>query len=336
MPSTRGVTPTLFLGVLVFLAVVGFAVNAQEKVPQQKPEDGLGDKTPRLAIHFADGGPGAGGRALNNAMTFGLVVVNAMDPKDNGKKLVYDKHGQSNSTVVLIDKQAKVFGGVGQGNWVVKADAPGGKWQGKKSIWKFDNQIVVTQVVELVPGEPIPNGKGELKRYLDTCRVRYLLENKDTKAHKVGLRILIDTLIGMDESNDGVPFLVPGKKYLIRDFYDAASERGDPIPDFIQVLEAPNLKKPGIVGFFNLKLGGDLEAPTRVSLTRWQQIKMTSWDFPIMPIGDDSAVVIYWKDADLKPGQKRKSASATVWGTWPTRTVIWPLLLVASSNRVRN
>ena len=41
------------------------------------------------------------------------------------------------------------------------------------------------------------------KRLLNTCLVRYKIHNKDPKrTHSVGLRVLMDTCIGL---NDGVP-----------------------------------------------------------------------------------------------------------------------------------
>ena len=48
---------------------------------------------------------------------------------------------------------------------------------------------------------------GEQSRRLDTCLVRYVIENTDVRSHRVGLRFMLDTFIG---ANDGVPFTIPG------------------------------------------------------------------------------------------------------------------------------
>ena len=49
------------------------------------------------------------------------------------------------------------------------------------AIYVFEDGIQVTQVVELVPGEPMEVRPGEFKRYLDTCRVRYILESRSDR-----------------------------------------------------------------------------------------------------------------------------------------------------------
>ncbi len=240
-------------------------------------------------------------------MRIGETVINAKNPKDNGKKLTFHGHGGTNSTVVLVDGRPMFFGPPSPGRWSpMKEDY--GRWGGKKSVWKYDDGITVTQYVELYPGEPV-EVDGHFKRQLDTVRVRYVIENHDKQPHQVGIRVLIDTLIGKDISNDGVPFTVPGLKKLVKDFYDVESPQ--PIPDFVQVLENPDLKNPGIVGYINLKLGGKVEPPSRLSLTRWQQARLQDWEIPIVPIQDpkggaDSSVVIYWKAKELRPGGERE------------------------------
>jgi hypothetical protein len=78
--------------------------------------------------------------------------------------------------------------------------------------------VIVTQVVEVVRGKT---------NVLDTCLVRYQLENRDSVPHKVGLRFMLDTYIGAE---DGVPFAIPGKKGLcdtMEDF-DTAVKVGKP------------------------------------------------------------------------------------------------------------
>ena len=45
-------------------------------------------------------------------------------------------------------------------------------------------------------------GLGREVRPLDTCLVKYKVENRDKSTHQVGLRVLLDTYIG---ENDGVP-----------------------------------------------------------------------------------------------------------------------------------
>jgi hypothetical protein len=138
--------------------------------------------------------------------------------------------------------------------------------------------------------------------------VRYQFENKGSEIADIGLSVLIDTLIGEDNSNDGVPFTVPGMSGLVDTSAHFETPR-DRIPDFLQVLEVPNLKNPGIIGFMNFKVGGGVEPPSRLLLTHWMA-RVDQWDVPVRPIaGDDnpdSAVVIYWGEKPLRPGEKRE------------------------------
>jgi hypothetical protein len=102
------------------------------------------------------------------------------------------------------------------------------------------------------------------------------------------------------------------------------------VPDFIQAQETDDLRKPGTIAHLQFKLGGRIESPDRVALGAWPnkafndnfrirqaQAQMTGWDVPLLPIKrlsellrgraePDSAVVMYWKERPLKPGDKRE------------------------------
>jgi hypothetical protein len=264
------------------------------------------DPHPRLRLGF------------DKALHFGLVVVDPAHPSDlDPKKLTYDKrltydpYGSTNSTVLRIDGQDHKFGGKTGGGWERPKPEDVGKWGGKKATWIFDDsRIAVTQTVELVPGEP-QIVEGEYKHLVDTCLVRYTIKNTDSRPHTVGLRFLLDTLIG---SNDGVPFTVPGRG-LVDSFADY---QGGQIPDFLFVLERPDPKNPGTVAQLTLRLGGKLEAPERVSLTRWPgQNGVSKFDVPLvsfapnpvekdMGLPGDSAVALYWEERELGPKETRE------------------------------
>ena len=99
------------------------------------------------------------------------------------------------------------------GHWLEREgdlgkDAAGMPRRGKRSVWVFNDapNVQITQTVELVAGQE----SGQL----DTCLVRYRIDNKDGMRHSVGLRFLLDTYIG---ANDGVPFLIPGQNQFCDD-----------------------------------------------------------------------------------------------------------------------
>jgi hypothetical protein len=73
-----------------------------------------------------------------------------------------------------------------------------------KPPWDLGTKIKITQTVELV--------RGEQSQLLDTCRVRYRIDNiADADGRKVGIRFLLDSFIG---TNDDVPFTIPGDSAL--------------------------------------------------------------------------------------------------------------------------
>jgi hypothetical protein len=97
--------------------------------------------------------------------------------------------------------------------------------------------------------------------------------------------------------------------------------RRQDVPDFIQACENDDLSNPGTIALVQLKLGGDLEPPDRVTLGAWPNVRLrsrdqrcsqekTMWEVPVLPIHSlrpgDSAVTIYWNPREIPPGQSRK------------------------------
>ena len=115
-----------------------------------------------------------------------------------------------------------------------------GNYGGKSVSFQFaPERILVTQTVQLVPSEAEEVSPANYKRLLNTCLVKFKVENQDSKPNQVGLRFVIDTFIG---DNDGMPFTVPGIPGLVATFKDFPTQRD--IPDFIQALEYPDLDTP--------------------------------------------------------------------------------------------
>jgi hypothetical protein len=170
-------------------------------------------------------------------------------------------------------------------------------------------QVAVTQTVGLV--------RGDSSGLLDTCRVRYRVENRGGKPRTVGLRFLLDTYIG---GNDGVPFTIPGDAELCDTRKDLRQTDDKPVPDFLQALEKPDLAHPGTVAHLRLRLDDLKETPVRVTLGAWPSDRLrvldrgaggplTLWDVPVLSLKsldlNDSAVVMYWKEQPLAAGAKR-------------------------------
>jgi hypothetical protein len=301
------------------------------------------DKDKTVPLGPASGGGIKGGGSgptedgiWDASMRFGLVMTNEKDPRNptKRKRLTFEEEGLTNNTVVKLDGGEWIFGekpfhtlggkvsaGEYPGRWVEREgnlgrNADGEKRAGRRSVWYYDKQNVqVTQTVELVVGD--------LSGQIDTCMVHYRIENQDSKPHRVGLRFLLDTYIG---ANDGVPFLIPGQNRLIDDKID---ER-DPnkVPQYIQACENEDLNRPGTIARIQFRVAG-LEPPSRVTLGAWPDPQLakidpirgraclqekTLWEVPVFPIkqmrseanpNGDSAVVMYWPEKELKPGESR-------------------------------
>src|SRR5207248_23118 len=90
---------------------------------------------------------------------------------------------------------------------------------------------------------------------LENALIYYTIENTGNKRPEVGLRVLVDTYIG---SNDSVPFTIPGRKGFMETL---AILPAKDVPDFIEAIEDPtNLENQGTVARFGLNLKG-LELP---------------------------------------------------------------------------
>jgi hypothetical protein len=349
------VAPALLL-LALFVVFVYDIFHTPSGQPSSVPGEAAIDPTPRIELHFHDkeepvdlavGGsikpegnidPGAIIKAFwEPSMRFGLVTRGS-----EFKRLTFEESGRTNNTVVRIDgnREGWIFGerpfrrqdngkpeGPDQhGHWKdgerdVTLPKDPKKGEGHKSVWVYDSErVTVTQFVEVVAGEQ--------SRKLDTCLVRYLIENNDNREHRVGLRFMLDTFIG---GNDGVPFTIPGETQLCDTFKEF--RRAEDVPDFIQALEREDLKDPGTIALVQLKLGGRIEAPDRVSLGAWPNPRLaktddrcrqekTMWDVPVLPIktlakpaGPDSCVTMYWDEKAIKAGDKREVGFAYGLGT---------------------
>jgi hypothetical protein len=331
-PRWRHALPlgVLFLALLIVIIRDFFASGTTG------PEGG-DDNYPYIGVLFQDKADADIGEPTQR---FGLVMLRERDPRDPRKlkKLTYRELGHSNNVCILLDGQEYLFGqnlaGHKPGKWETVAEPPGNEEegeQGRRSVWLLDEgKVAITQMVEVIRGEQ--TGK------LDTCLVRYTITNRDSKAHTVGLRFLLDTYIG---ANDGVPFTIPGDKRLCDTFL--RFDRAELVPDFIQALERQDLEDPGTVAHLQLRLGGRLESPSRVTLGCWPEnllavhgkapkalAERTGWDVPVLSmralldlkeelirqgradprlageVSPDSAVTMYWDPKTLLGGATRE------------------------------
>jgi hypothetical protein len=236
------------------------------------------DPTPRVELHTT-----ADGR-------FGLLCLsgNPDDSTDDGKRLTFSPEGKTNNTRVMVDGRAPIFGG-SQGETIESWHA--GPLESTVMDWSY-RDVRVRQSLRLVAGD--------VSRRVDTVRVSYELTNNGSKTRQVGLRVMLDTLIG---DNDGVPFIVPGREGIVTRTLDMS---GGEVPDFVRSLERPSLSSPGVIVDLNLVPQEGEPRPSELLLSHWPGAE-AGWSYP-RPASfvDDTAVAIYYVPRALEPGQTRR------------------------------
>jgi hypothetical protein len=171
---------------------------------------------------------------------------------------------------------------------------------GHRSVWEI-NRLLVTQEVEVVATRGSPGAN----RRRDAVMIRYLVENKDTVPHALGVRAHWNDVTLMN--NRGALFASPSHPNKI---LDGVELKGDKVPDYLQILQRPDLKDPGFVAHLTCNLGSGYEKPERLALTRLLQFQPNQWDMQIMPAMGISALGVYWEPRDVKPRTQRKAAYA--------------------------
>jgi|GEM_PF-6293542 len=155
-----------------------------------------------------------------------------------------------------------------------------------QGVWDIDD-VRVVQTLKIVKG-----GSNDL----DTLKISYRLTNRGNSDHSVGVRIMLDTMLGQ---NDGAPFRVPaiGEVTYERELIGSA------VPMYWEAFE--DLTNPN-----SLKARGTLvengKLPDRLVFAYWRHAYGSQWDYAIDPsvvVTGDSAVMMYWNPITLAPGQ---------------------------------
>jgi hypothetical protein len=280
------------LCVAVYLAIAAIGVGQEAGRVKVVIRDGklLADEAPvdpkpRIAASYGGG------------MYFGLTVA--------GTRITCTPES-SVMPMARIDNQLLQPGFDAMGQPAMQQPLPPGpfgkKRLGSQTRWT-QNNIQITQVVEIVPSRP-GNAASESKRRLDSVRVSYIAENRDKRDHVVEFRTFIDTMIA---DNDGALFAAPTT--APGEILDGVVLQGKALPEYLQVLEKPNLQAPGFVATMTLRFGGKLEGPGKVVLSNTQAF-VGDWDAQPQKAAGDSACFLFWGPKTLKPGEKRTMAWA--------------------------
>jgi len=218
---------------------------------------------------------------------------------DDNKKLLFERYGEFTSyTTVLIDGKELIYGSE-KGKIVQEPIVTNNSVC--YSAWDYKNILTIEQYISLTKGLTTDN--------IDTVEIRYKVKNVDSSksSHTVGLRVLLDTLLG---SNDGAPFSVPGVGVIESD----TEFKGVEVPTFWYAFD--NLRKPAVSVVSQVRLK-DSELPDKIVFSNWQNMYNSPWEVKIVPnrkfkptplSNTDSAVSIYWEPKEIKYSAAREYA----------------------------
>ncbi|MDI7246855.1 MAG: cohesin domain-containing protein [Bacillota bacterium] len=241
-----------------------------------------GDATARFAVDSTGGDP------LNLA--------------DDDKPLVYGRPTPWTSyTTVRVDGTDYVFGGRTErragkdGSYGMEVLGPHLAGGSIVAAWRF-GEIEVSQVLSIV--------RSTTTGLFDTAKITYVVTNHGSSPHDVGLRIMLDTMLG---ANDGAPFRVK-ERAVVSDTVFGSRE----MPRFWQAFDS--LSSPSVTSQGTLA-GPEVTAPDRVLFTNWGSLADGVWGADFSPGRDftrageyelDSAIALYWDPVPVAPGDSRE------------------------------
>jgi len=274
--------------ILCALCACGLGFAAASPAPVQMSNDFI-----KIVVNP---GPDEAGR-------FGVETTGGdpRNPADDDLPLIYGRPLPWTSyTTVRVDGVDWVFGG----KTTRRAGRAGRYGDAVGPVEVKDGRIVCSYSLgDLRVTQQLSFVKSPTTRYLDTARIHYIVENAGQMTHTVGLRLLIDTMLG---ANDGAP-LRAGDQAMIGD----AMLSGAGIPDYWQAFDS--LVEPSVTSQ-GTTAGGELTPPSRVAFSNWGAFADNLWDAEIVPGREfirsresdlDSAVAMYWDPSALAPGEVR-------------------------------
>lgn len=220
---------------------------------------------------------------------------------DDNKPLVYGRPTPWTSyTTVWIDDEKYVFGGETQRR--AGKDAKYGEVVQEPTI--EDNQIITrSKFDDLIVEQILSIVKSSTTGLADTAQIQYRVINEGEEDKKVGLRIMLDTMLG---ENDGAPFRL-GEDTIASDklYYDKQ------LDNFWQSFDSISNPEVTSQGTF---IGPDVSTPDRVYFSDWGSMADGVWDFDFNPGEEfvrkgeyeiDSAMAMYWVPEVVEAGDSK-------------------------------
>ncbi|ADO77169.1 hypothetical protein [Halanaerobium praevalens] len=218
---------------------------------------------------------------------------------DDNKPLIYGRPNPWTSyTSLWINGEKYVFGGKTKRR--AGAEAKYGKIIQEPTV--KDNQIITKIRFDKIIVEQILSiVKSSTTGLADSAQIQYRIINEGEKEEKVGLRVMLDTMLGQ---NDGAPFRL-GEDTIDSDKLYYAKQ----LDDFWQAFDSISNPQVTSQGSF---IGPDVSKPDKVYFSDWGSLADGVWDFDFNPGQEfirkgeyevDSAMAMYWVPEKIEPGE---------------------------------
>ncbi|MBS4032110.1 MAG: hypothetical protein KGZ63_11930 [Clostridiales bacterium] len=212
--------------------------------------------------------------------TAATVLGNPNNPLDDNKRLLYGYPNAGTSyTTIRINGADYKFGSDGENLERNISD------ETHSSVVRIGD-LRIEQKITLV------DGLSSARK--DNFKVSYSVTNVGSSNNSLGLRVLLDTMLG---SNDWAPFRIPGVGQVTKEI-----EFNSELPAYWQAFDS--FSNPTVIAQGTI-LQGDDTLPDRVVFANWSRLFNNAWSYTANPSNDigDSAVAIYWNERTISPGQ---------------------------------
>lgn len=224
--------------------------------------------------------------SAGGCFTMATRIGDPDNPDDDNKRMLYG-HPSPWSSAVSLRVDGADFWNYDNAALGAMTSAPSTSGGLNTAVWSAGG-VTLTQQLRLVS----LNAAG----LMDTLEMRYVIQNSDAVSHTAGVRLMLDTWLGV---TDGAQFRVPGLGGVTYE-QEAVAPGVPPYWQGFDSLSAPSHKAQGTL------LGGSATPPDRIVFAAWPNVNNVPWDYTINPsdsVTADSAVVIYWNPRSIAPGQ---------------------------------
>lgn len=212
----------------------------------------------------------------------GTTGGNPDNSKDNNKKMLYGySSGSTSYSTLRIDGSSYTFNSstnsfnTDEANNVSEATY---------------NDVGIQQVLSL--------SNNPATGRADMVEVKYVVTNESDTEKNVGLRIMMDTMLG---DNDSAPFRIPQYGAVTTE----TEYTGDEIPQFWQAFD--NLTSPSVIAQGRLYQTEE-DKPDKVQFCNWRGLSNCNWEYTTHPGSGngDSGVAMTWYETPLAPYESKE------------------------------